>query len=77
MFLASEPGFVRHTGKLKEQAQLMLLRKPTYHARRAVADARRERFLNKLGVRRVVRVEAELELTQPVEAVALVRAQCE
>ena len=47
-----------------------------YHARRGVPDERRERFLRRLGYR-VVRVKAELVLTQPAEAVALVRAQCE
>jgi very-short-patch-repair endonuclease len=45
-----------------------------YHALRGVADARRERFLRKLGYR-VVRVEAKLVVTRLANAVALVRAQ--
>ena len=46
-----------------------------YHTRRGVADARRERFLQKVGYR-VVRVEAELVVTQLANVLALVRAQC-
>jgi very-short-patch-repair endonuclease len=42
------------------------------HARRAVADARRDRALARLGWR-VVRLPAQLVLSQPLEAVALVR----
>lgn len=42
------------------------------HARRAGADARRDRALAQLGWR-VVRVPAKLVLKQPEEAVALVR----
>ena len=42
-----------------------------YHSRRGVADARRERFLKKLGYR-VVRVQAELVIRQPSRALARV-----
>ena len=40
-----------------------------YHARRGVADARRERFLQRLGYR-VLRLDADLVLTRLAEAVA-------
>jgi very-short-patch-repair endonuclease len=44
-----------------------------YHARRRAADARRDRVLRRLGYR-VLRLEAQLVLTQPEEAVARIRA---
>jgi very-short-patch-repair endonuclease len=44
-----------------------------YHAARRVADAGRERALRRLGYR-VLRLEAELVLGAPQEAVARVRA---
>lgn len=44
-----------------------------YHRTRRVADARRERALRRLGYR-VLRLEAELVLGAPGEAVARVRA---
>jgi very-short-patch-repair endonuclease len=44
-----------------------------YHARRRGADARRDRKLAALGYR-VLRLEAELVLRQPQEAVARIRA---
>ena len=43
-----------------------------YHARRGVADARRERVLRRLGYR-VLRLDADLVLTRLVEAVERVR----
>ena len=43
-----------------------------YHARRAIADARRERFLRRLGYR-VMRVEAELVLSRIARVLARVR----
>ena len=43
-----------------------------YHARRPVADARRERFLQRLGYR-VLRLDADMVLTRLAEAVARVR----
>ena len=43
-----------------------------YHARRAVADARRERYLARLGYR-VLRLDADLVLTRLAEAVERVR----
>ncbi len=45
----------------------------TYNARRAVADARRERYLTRLGYR-VLRLDAVLVLMRLAEAVELVRA---
>ena len=44
-----------------------------YHARRRAADARRDRVLARLGYR-VLRLEAELVLTRPEEAVARIVA---
>jgi very-short-patch-repair endonuclease len=44
-----------------------------YHARRRAADARRDRFLAREGYR-VLRLESELVLRNPPEAVARVRA---
>jgi very-short-patch-repair endonuclease len=44
-----------------------------YHSRRAVADARRDRDLQRLG-HRVVRLPAELVLSQPAAALELVLA---
>jgi very-short-patch-repair endonuclease len=44
-----------------------------YHARRRAADARRDRVLRRLGYR-VLRLEAQLVLERPEEAVALVVA---
>ena len=43
-----------------------------YHARRAVADARRERHLQRLGFR-VLRLDADLVLSRLAEAVEWVR----
>src|SRR5664280_481660 len=43
-----------------------------YHARRAVADARRERHLQRLGFR-VLRLDADLVLSRLAEAVERVR----
>jgi very-short-patch-repair endonuclease len=43
-----------------------------YHARRRSADARRDRALHQLGYR-VLRLEAELILEQPHEALARIR----
>lgn len=43
-----------------------------YHARRAVADARRERVLRRLGYR-VLRLDADLVITRLTEAVERVR----
>ncbi|MBK7583607.1 MAG: DUF559 domain-containing protein [Myxococcales bacterium] len=43
-----------------------------WHRHRRVADARRERALRRLGYR-VLRLEAELVLSAPVQAVAKVR----
>jgi very-short-patch-repair endonuclease len=43
-----------------------------YHARRGVADARRERFLRRLGYR-VLRLDAELVLTRLEAAVAQIK----
>jgi len=43
-----------------------------YHARRVVADARRERHLTRLGYR-VLRLDADLVLTRLAEAVERVR----
>ena len=45
-----------------------------YHARRGVADARRERVLQRLGYR-VLRLDADLVLTRLAEAVDLVRVE--
>ena len=47
-----------------------------YHRTRRVADARRDRALRRLGYR-VLRLEAELVLEAPGEAVARVRAALE
>jgi very-short-patch-repair endonuclease len=44
-----------------------------YHARRRVADARRDRVLRRMGFR-VLRLEAELVEREPEVAVALIRA---
>jgi very-short-patch-repair endonuclease len=44
-----------------------------YHSRRAVPDARRDRDLRRLGYR-VVHLPAELVLSQPAAALALVLA---
>ncbi len=44
-----------------------------YHARRAVADARRERYLARCGYR-VLRLDADSVLSRLAEAVARVRA---
>ena len=44
-----------------------------YHARRGVADARRERCLARLGYR-ALRLDADLVLTRLAEAVERVRA---
>lgn len=44
-----------------------------YHAARRAADARRERVLRRLGYR-VLRLDAELVLGAPEQALALVRA---
>jgi len=44
-----------------------------YHSRRRSADARRDRVLRRLGYR-VLRLEAELVLRHPEQAVALIRA---
>ncbi|MGC4065051.1 MAG: DUF559 domain-containing protein [Polyangiaceae bacterium] len=44
-----------------------------YHSRRAVADARRDRDLRRLGYR-VLHLSAEMVLSQPVAAVELVLA---
>jgi very-short-patch-repair endonuclease len=44
-----------------------------YHARRCMADARRDRALARLGYR-VLRLEAALVLERPLEALARVRA---
>jgi very-short-patch-repair endonuclease len=44
-----------------------------YHARRVTADARRDRVLRRLGYR-VLRLDADLVLAQPQEAVARIRA---
>jgi len=43
-----------------------------YHARRGVADARRERYLARLGYR-VLRLDTEMVLTRLAEAVERVR----
>lgn len=45
-----------------------------YHAQRAAADARRERYLQRAGYR-VVRVSAELVMSRVDEAVRLIRAE--
>ncbi len=45
-----------------------------YHARRAVADARRERCITRLGYR-VLRLDADLVLARLAEAVERVRAE--
>jgi len=47
-----------------------------YHARRRALDALRDRALGRLGYR-VLRLEAELVMSKPVEAVRLVRAALE
>jgi len=44
-----------------------------WHRERAVADARRDRVLARLGYR-VLRLPAKLVLTQPLEAIARVRS---
>jgi very-short-patch-repair endonuclease len=44
-----------------------------YHARRRAADARRDRNLAKLGYR-VLRLDAELILKHPEQALVLIRA---
>ena len=44
-----------------------------YHARRGVAEARRERYLARLGYR-VLRLDVDLVLTRLAEAVEHVRA---
>ena len=44
-----------------------------YHSRRRGADARRDRVLRRLGYR-VLRLDAELVLRHPEQAVALIRA---
>jgi very-short-patch-repair endonuclease len=53
-------------------AKLVIEVDGSYHARRAAADARRDRALARLGWR-VVRLPARLVLSRPLEAVALVR----
>jgi len=50
---------------------VMLVVEP-YHARRGVADARRERYLARLGYR-VLRLDADLVLARLAEAVQLVQ----
>ena len=47
-----------------------------YHVRRRALDARRDRALARLGYR-VLRLEAELVMAQPAEAVRLVRVALE
>jgi very-short-patch-repair endonuclease len=54
-------------------ARLVLEVDGAYHARRVTADARRDRVLTRLGYR-VLRLDAELVLKNPDEAVARVRA---
>jgi len=44
-----------------------------YHSRRRTADARRDRVLPRFGYR-VLRLEAELVLRHPEQAIALIRA---
>lgn len=44
-----------------------------YHRERVTADARRDRVLGRLGYR-VLRLEAELVMHAPAEAVARIRA---
>ena len=55
------------------RARLVVEVDGAYHARRRSADARRDRALARLGYR-VLRLDAELVLKQPQEAVALIRA---
>jgi very-short-patch-repair endonuclease len=50
-----------------------LLEPGAYHARRRAADARRDRVLARLGYR-VLRLEAELVLEHPEQAVARIVA---
>ena len=58
---------------LAARARLVVEVDGAYHARRRSADARRDRTLAKLGYR-VLRLDAELVLKKPQEAVARIRA---
>ena len=53
-------------------ARLVLEVDGEYHSRRRTADARRDRVLRRLGYR-VLRLEAELVLGEPDQAIALIR----